>query len=122
MDNNLGDLKNANFKVEEYDWPGFLAHEHYVWHSTRPRTKQGTVELRAACQQPWSEHMAATALQLGLVEAMPEIQASLFKLDFIGSTSTIRTNSVGIQISVYVCSGVKTRVHVLTWNMELCVW
>ena len=102
MDNNLGDLKNANFKVEEYDWPGFLAHEHYVWHSTRPRTKQGTVELRAACQQPWSEHMAATALQLGLVEAMPEIQASLFKLDFIGSTSTIRTNSVGIQISVYV--------------------
>ena len=78
MDNNLGDLKNANFKVEEYDWPGFLAHEHYVWHSTRPRTKQGTVELRAACQQPWSEHMAATALQLGLVEAMPEIQASLF--------------------------------------------
>ena len=122
MDNNLGDLKNANFKVEEYDWPGFLAHEHYVWHSTRPRTKQGTVELRAACQQPWSEHMAATALQLGLVEAMPEIQASLFKLDFIGSTNTIRTNSVGIQISVYVCSGVKTRVHVLTWNMELCVW
>jgi gamma-glutamylcysteine synthetase len=57
-----------------YDWPGFLAHEHYVWHSTRPRTKQGTVELRAACQQPWSEHMAATALQLGLVEAMTEIQ------------------------------------------------
>ena len=47
----------------------FLAHEHYVWHSTRPRCRQSTVELRAACQQPWNEHMAAAALQLGMVEA-----------------------------------------------------
>ncbi len=61
----------------------YLAHEHYVWHATRPRARQSTVELRAACQQPWSEHMAAAALQLGMVEAAADgtLQA-LFEGEF----------------------------------------
>ena len=46
-------------------YEAFLVHEHYVWHSARPRSRQGTVEFRAACQQPWDGHMAAAALGLG---------------------------------------------------------
>lgn len=55
------------------DWDAFLLHEHYVWHSARPRCKQSTIEIRAACQQPWDGHMAAAALALGVVEAAPEL-------------------------------------------------
>lgn len=65
----------------------FLLHEHYIWNSARPRSNHGTIELRAACQQPWVEpgldgdggpradHMAAAALGVGLVCAAPELQA-----------------------------------------------
>ncbi len=41
---------------------GWLYHEHYVWNAARPRVAHGTVELRSACQQPWPDHMAASAL------------------------------------------------------------
>ena len=51
----------------------FLVHEHYIWHSARPRAAQSTLEFRSACQQPWSEHMAATALGLGIVEGADAI-------------------------------------------------
>ncbi|MEX1018209.1 MAG: glutamate-cysteine ligase family protein [Litorilinea sp.] len=51
------------------DFDAFLFHEHYVWNSARVRVAYGTVEIRPACQQPWSEHMAAMALSLGLIEA-----------------------------------------------------
>jgi hypothetical protein len=57
------------------EWRHFLAHDHYVWHSARPRVRQATVELRAACQQPWGEHMAAQALQLAIVEAWRDLEA-----------------------------------------------
>jgi len=50
-------------------WSAYLLHEHYIWNSARPRAAQATVELRSACQQPWSEHMVAAALGLGIVEA-----------------------------------------------------
>ncbi len=55
------------------DYPAFLYHEHYVWNSARLRAAYGTLEIRPACQQPWSETMAVSALNLGLIEAMPEI-------------------------------------------------
>lgn len=55
------------------DWTSFLAHDHYVWYSARARTKQRTVELRSACQQPFSDHMSAAALQLGIVEGASSI-------------------------------------------------
>ena len=55
------------------DFANFEMHEHYVWHSARPRPKQSTVELRSACQQPGDSHMAASALSLGLVEATPQL-------------------------------------------------
>ena len=55
----------------------FLVHDHYVWHSARPRSRHGTVELRAACQQPWDSHMAAAALGLGVIAAGAELGAYL---------------------------------------------
>lgn len=58
-------------------YTAFLLHEHYIWNSARPRSNHGTLEMRAACQQPWTEpgakggshHMAAAALGVALVEA-----------------------------------------------------
>lgn len=57
------------------DYEAFLFHEHYIWNSARLRAAYGTLELRPACQQPWSEHMAVAALELGLVEAQPAAEA-----------------------------------------------
>jgi glutamate--cysteine ligase len=57
------------------DFDAFLFHEHYIWNSARLRVAYGTVEIRPACQQPWEDHMAATALGVGLVEASGEIDA-----------------------------------------------
>ncbi len=57
------------------DFPAFLFHEHYIWNSARVRSAYGTIEIRPACQQPWPEHMAAMTLSVGLIEAMPEIDA-----------------------------------------------
>ncbi len=50
-------------------YEAFLLHDHYIWNSARPRSKYGTIELRAACQQPHASSFAAAALQLALVEA-----------------------------------------------------
>jgi gamma-glutamylcysteine synthetase len=58
----------------------FLHHEHYVWHSARPRSAHGTIELRAAGQQPPSEHMAATAFSLGCIQAGARIIAAVDEL------------------------------------------
>jgi len=77
------------------DYDAFLFHEHYMWNSARLRAAFGTIEIRPACQQPWSgvrrrfttggaggvrtgdgpEHMAVSALGLGLIEAATPIQA-----------------------------------------------
>ncbi|HXF64218.1 MAG TPA: glutamate-cysteine ligase family protein [Caldilineaceae bacterium] len=57
------------------DFDAFLFHEHYIWNSARLRVAYGTIELRPACQQPWREQMAATALNLGLIEASHAIDA-----------------------------------------------
>jgi gamma-glutamylcysteine synthetase len=57
------------------DFDAFLFHEHYIWNSARLRVAYGTIEIRPACQQPWSEQMAAAALGLGLIEASREIDA-----------------------------------------------
>ncbi len=56
------------------DYPAFLFHEHYVWNSARIRAAYGTIEIRPACQQPWSEHMAAMALTVGLIEGASQIE------------------------------------------------
>ncbi len=55
----------------------FLWHEHYVWNSARPRVVHSTIEVRPACQQPPSELMASSALILGLVESLSQVQAYL---------------------------------------------
>lgn len=57
------------------DYLAFLFHEHYIWNSARLRAAYGTLEIRPACQQPWSEQMAAMALSVGLIEAMQPIMA-----------------------------------------------
>jgi gamma-glutamylcysteine synthetase len=51
----------------------FLFHEHYIWNSSRPRSAQGTLELRSACQQPADSHMSATALGLAMVQGHHEL-------------------------------------------------
>jgi gamma-glutamylcysteine synthetase len=68
--------------LEEHgaDFPAFLFHEHYIWNSARVRVAYGTVEIRPACQQPWGEQMAATALGVGLIEASRAID------DYVQST------------------------------------
>ncbi|MGH7186358.1 MAG: glutamate-cysteine ligase family protein, partial [Pseudomonadota bacterium] len=55
------------------DYEMFLWHEHYTWNSARPRVKNATIEIRPACQQPPDEPLAAAALSLALVEAMPSV-------------------------------------------------
>jgi hypothetical protein len=54
-----------------------MVHEHYTWNSARPRVQHGTIEIRPACQQPPDEPLAASALCLAWVEAMPEVWAYL---------------------------------------------
>lgn len=44
-----------------------------IYASARPRTEQRTVEMRCMCQQPGHEHMVASALSLGLIEASQAI-------------------------------------------------
>lgn len=38
-------------------WDHFIFHEHYVYHSARPRSNHSTIEFRAACQQPITDYM-----------------------------------------------------------------
>lgn len=59
------------------NFDAYLLHEHYIWNSARPRSNHATVELRAACQQPPGEHMAACALGFSMVQAGPRIAARL---------------------------------------------
>ena len=54
-------------------WRAFKVHDHYIWHSARPRSRQGTIEVRCACQQPGTEHMTVAALSLGIVCAAAEL-------------------------------------------------
>lgn len=82
-----GDEGEGMGRQDPFD--AFLLHEHYIWNSARPRSNHGTIELRAACQQPWVEpgladdggrradHMAAAALGVAMVCAGPELQAWL---------------------------------------------
>jgi gamma-glutamylcysteine synthetase len=59
------------------DLDAYMVHEHYTWNSARPRAQHGTIEIRPACQQPPAEPLAASALCLAFVEAMPQIWAYL---------------------------------------------
>jgi gamma-glutamylcysteine synthetase len=73
-------LSDQSSLGEQAAFEAWLHHEHYIWNSARPRTAHGTVELRAACQQPWSGHMATSALSLGMVQGWREIAGWLFEL------------------------------------------
>jgi gamma-glutamylcysteine synthetase len=55
----------------------FLYHEHYIWSSARARAVHGTIEMRAACQQPHGEAMVASALGFAMMEAGAELAAWL---------------------------------------------
>lgn len=61
-------------REQEVDFASFLFHEHYMWNSARIRAAYGTIEIRPACQQPWREHMAVMALNVGLIESAETIQ------------------------------------------------
>lgn len=47
----------------------YLLHEGQTWPSARADAVAGVLSLGAACQQPWPDHMAACALNLGVIEA-----------------------------------------------------
>ncbi len=85
-----GEIVPSSIPFTEYlrehgaDYPAFLFHEHYIWNSARLRTAYGTLEMRPACQQPWSETMAAAALNLGLIEGEPAIHPMI--VDVLGET------------------------------------
>lgn len=64
------------------DLAAYLWHEHYTWNSARPRAHHATIEIRPACQQPPDESLAAAALSLGLVEALPHLGS--FVRDLLG--------------------------------------
>ena len=68
-------LEAAGGPEAEGSWDAFMLHDHYVWNSARPRYRQATMEVRAAGQQPWADHMVSAALGLGLVQAAPMLQA-----------------------------------------------
>lgn len=68
---------DANTPDDPAALAAWLYHEHYVWNSARPRAAHGTIELRAACQQPGGESMAAAALGVGLVAAHRELASWL---------------------------------------------
>ena len=82
-----GDLRPFSEVMRGMDpdeaWRAFMVHDHYVWHSARPRSRQGTVEVRCACQQPWDSHMAAAALSVGIISGAAEI--ARYVQDTLGS-------------------------------------
>jgi hypothetical protein len=45
----------------------YLFHEGTIWPAAKPHISDGTISMRAACQQPWQDHMVATALNFGLL-------------------------------------------------------
>ena len=59
------------------DWERFVALDHLVWPNGRAVFRFGTVEVRPACQQPFSSFWAPSAISLGLVENAPLIDAWL---------------------------------------------
>jgi gamma-glutamylcysteine synthetase len=79
-----GRLTEYNRPFQEYihrhgpDMTAYLWHEHYTWNSARARVDQSTIEIRPACQQPPGELMAASALALGFVEALAQIETYAF--------------------------------------------
>ncbi len=80
-----GEIVPSSIPFTEYlrthgaDYPAFLFHEHYIWNSARLRAAYGTLEIRPACQQPWTETMAVAALNLGLVEAQPTLHTLMIE-------------------------------------------
>ncbi len=73
------------------DFDAFLFHEHYIWNSARLRSAHGTVEFRAACQQPHHETMVVSAISLGIVEASQTLMTWLQKERGDKLWSTMRT-------------------------------
>lgn len=85
LKNDDGSFRPYNRPFSEYlqqhraDLTRYLWHEHYTWNSARARTEHSTIEIRPACQQPQCESSAASALSLGFVEAMPQIEEYVTK-------------------------------------------
>jgi gamma-glutamylcysteine synthetase len=81
-----GEFRVWNHPFEGYlrehgpDLEAYLWHEHYTWHSARPRANNSTIEIRPACQQPPEDPLAAAAICLGWVEALTEAKAFLSDL------------------------------------------
>jgi len=56
------------------DYTDFFFNEHYIWTNSRLRSKFGTIENRASCQQPQKDLFCVAALILGLISNKEEAQ------------------------------------------------
>lgn len=50
-------------------------HEATIWFNARPRTHYGTVEIREACTQPFTDTLVVPAFNLGIAENLDAAQA-----------------------------------------------
>ena len=76
-------LKNStclvsNFSGEEIEifpeYADFFFNEHYIWTNSRLRSKFGTIENRASCQQPQEDMFCVAALVLGIICNKEEVR------------------------------------------------
>jgi len=51
----------------------YLFHDHYTWNVVRLRPEYGTVEMRVACAQPFTDGVLYPALVLGISEVAEEV-------------------------------------------------
>ena len=100
-----GEIAPSSIPFTEYlrehgaDYAAFLFHEHYIWNSARLRASYSTIEMRPACQQPWTESMAVAALNLALIEAEQSIHALI--VDELGNEYWSRMQTYHQQVIRY---------------------
>jgi gamma-glutamyl:cysteine ligase YbdK (ATP-grasp superfamily) len=99
-------------------WSDFLLHEHYIWNSARPRSAIGTLEMRAACQQPLHESGAAAALGAGMVCAWRELQA--FIDDELGDTAWPAMRSWHTQAIAHGLAAEAPSPHLIAGILDRC--
>jgi|GEM_PF-6680984 len=54
------------------EYADFFFNEHYIWTNSRLRSKFGTIENRASCQQPQQDLFCVAGLVLGIISNMEE--------------------------------------------------
>jgi gamma-glutamylcysteine synthetase len=111
---------SAHLRTNGPDFPAFLFHEHYIWNSARLRTAHSTIEIRPACQQPWSEHMAAMALSVGLIQAVQPIMAYI--QDALGEDYWSRMRTYHRQVIMHGLAAPQPAPNFLPTVVDYAAW